>query len=134
MFDAQIKTISAMLEMAKSMILVIQMQEGLKEIVDIGGDMGKYQKQLGIDPKILENAITNIKTSMDKVNDAATRMTATMEGAMSGKQELTDVQDSLRQELMAESGAESEKKKRLSEKIRTGIKEQIKAELNEKAY
>ena len=131
MLDGQIKTISGMLEIAKIMTFLTQMQEGLKEIVAIGEGMGKYQKQLGIDPKKLENAVMNIKTSMDKVSVAATTMTAAMDTAMNGNEKLTDVQDLLRQELMAELSAEREKKKRFTEKIRAGIKDQLKTEMNE---
>src|SRR5574341_1007394 len=49
MLDGQVNTISSMVEMAQSMGDVIEMQQGLKEVVQIGADMGRYQKQLGID-------------------------------------------------------------------------------------
>lgn len=85
--------------------------------MEIGADMGKYQKQLGIDTKQLENAITNIRTSMERVGVAA------MDAAMSGNQELSEVQDSLRSELMAEMSVEGTQKQKLGEQIKAELKQ-----------
>lgn len=123
MLDGQVNTISSMVEMAQSMGDVIEMQQGLKEVVEIGADMGKYQKQLGIDTKQLESAITNIRTSMEKVGVATTTMTAAMDAAMSGNQELSEVQDSLRSELMAEISVEGAQKQKLGEQIKAEMKQ-----------
>src|SRR3989304_1401998 len=76
MLAGQVNTISSMVEMVQGMGDVIEMQQGLKEVVQIGADMGKYQKQLGIDTKQLESAITNIRTSMEKVGVATSTMTS----------------------------------------------------------
>lgn len=85
--------------------------------------MGKYQKQMGIDTKQLENAITNIRTSMERVGVATTTMTAAMDAAMSGNQELSEVQDSLRSELMAEMSVDSAQKQKLGEQIKAEMKQ-----------
>ena len=123
MLDGQVGTISNMVEMAQSMTDVIEMQQGLKEVVEIGNDLGKYQKQLGINTGQLEGAITNIRTSMEKVNVATNSMTSAMDAAMSGGQELTDVQDSLRAELLAEIEGESVDKQELDRQIKEELKQ-----------
>lgn len=123
MLDGQVNTIGSMVEMAQSMGDVIEMQQGLKEVVQIGSDMGKYQKQLGIDTKQLETAITNIRTSMEKVGVATSTMTAAMDAAMSPNQELSEVQDSLRGELMAELSVEGTQKQKLGEQIKAEMKQ-----------
>jgi hypothetical protein len=96
---------------------VIEMQTGLKEVVEIGNDLGKWQKQLGFDTSKLEGAVTNIRTSMEKVNTATSMMTASMDAAMSGGTELSEMQDSLRSELLAELSSEQPAKDELSKKI-----------------
>ena len=123
MLEGQVSTISSMVEMAQSMSDVIEMQQGLKEVVEIGNDLGKYQKQLGINTDQLEKAVTNIRTSMEKVNVATNTMTSAMDAAMSGNQELSDVQDGLRAELMAEIGGETSQKQELGEQIEGELKQ-----------
>jgi hypothetical protein len=63
---------------------VIEMQQGLKEAVEIDADIGTYPKQMGIDTKQLEGAITNIRTSMERLGVATSTMTSAMDAAMSG--------------------------------------------------
>ncbi|RQD88917.1 hypothetical protein D5R95_02625 [Methanosalsum natronophilum] len=123
MIDGQVHTISSMIEMAQSMKDVIEMQIGLKDVVPIGEDLGQWQKQLGFDTNKLESAVTNIRTSMDKVNNASNIMTSTMDAAMSGGEELSDVQDSLRSELLAELSSETPQQDELSKKIESEIEE-----------
>ncbi len=115
--EGQVNTISNMVEMAQSMTDVIEMQTGLKEVVEIGEDLGKWQKQLGFDTSKLEGAVTNIRTSMEKVNTATNMMTASMDAAMGGSTELNEMQDSLRSELLAELSSEEPAKDELSKKI-----------------
>ncbi|MBP1909066.1 hypothetical protein [Methanolobus bombayensis] len=115
--EGQVNTISNMVEMAQSMTDVIEMQTGLKEVVEIGQDLGKWQKQLGFDTSKLEGAVTNIRTSMEKVNTATNMMTASMDAAMGGGTELNEMQDSLRSELLAELSSEEPAKDELSKKI-----------------
>jgi len=123
MVDGQVNTISSMVEMAQSMSDVIEMQTGLKEVVDIGNDLGKWQKQLGFDTSKLEGAVTNIRTSMEKVNTATTMMTSSMDAAMGGGTELSELQDSLRGELLAELSSETTSEDKLSKKIEEEMEE-----------
>ena len=123
MVDGQVNTISSMVEMAQSMSDVIEMQSGLKEVVDIGNDLGKWQKQLGFDTSKLEGAVTNIRTSMEKVNTATTMMTSSMDAAMGGGTELSEMQDSLRSELLAELSSDTVSDDKLSKKIEEEMEE-----------
>lgn len=123
MVDGQVNTISTMVEMAQSMSDVIEMQTGLKEVVDIGNDLGKWQKQLGFDTSKLEGAVTNIRTSMEKVNTATTIMTSSMDAAMGGGTELSEMQDSLRSELLAELSSDTVSDDKLSKKIEEEMEE-----------
>lgn len=115
--EGQVNTIGSMVEMAQSMSDVIEMQTGLKEVVEIGEDLGQWQKQLGFDTSKLEGAVTNIRTSMEKVNTATSMMTSSMDAAMGGTTELNDMQDSLRAELLAELSSEQPVNDELSKKI-----------------
>jgi hypothetical protein len=117
MIEGQVNTIGSMVEMAQSMTDVIEMESGLKEVVEIGENLGKWQKQLGFDSTKLEGAITNIRTSMEKVNTATNLMTSSMDAAMNGGTELSDMQDSLRSELLAELSTDISSKDELSKKI-----------------
>jgi len=121
--DGQVNTIGSMVEMAQSMTDVIEMQTGLKEVVEIGQDLGKWQKQLGFDTNKMESAITNIRTSMEKVNTATSMMTSSMDVAMSGNTELSEMQDSLRSELLAELSGEKASGDKLSKKIESELSE-----------
>jgi hypothetical protein len=118
MVGSQINAISGMVEMAESMKDVIEMQEGLKEVVEIGSMLKEYQDQLGIDTKQMEKAVTNIRTSMEKVNTATEMISTTMEAVTSGDVEVTDSQESLKAELMAEIEAEKTSSGGLEEKIK----------------
>lgn len=121
--DGQVNTIGSMVEMAQSMTDVIEMQTGLKEVVEIGQDLGKWQKQLGFDTNKMESAITNIRTSMEKVNTATSMMTSSMDVAMSGNTELSEMQDALRSELLAEISGEKVSEDKLSKKIESELSE-----------
>jgi chaperonin cofactor prefoldin len=123
MVEGQVNTIGSMVEMAQSMTDVIEMQIGLKEVVEIGEDLGQWQKQLGFDTSKLEGAVTTIRTSMDRVNTATTMMTSTMDAAMGGNTELTELQDSLRSELLAELSSTQPAKDELSKKIESELAE-----------
>ncbi len=117
MVEGQVNTISSMVEMAQSMSDVIEMQGGLNEVAEIGNDLGKWQKQMGFDTSKLESAVTNIRTSMEKVNSATTMMTTSMDAAMGGGTELSEMQDSLRGELLAELSSDTASEDKLSKKI-----------------
>ncbi len=117
MIEGQVNTIGSMVEMAQSMTDVIEMESGLKEVVEIGEDLGKWQKQLGFDTEKMEGAITSIRTSMEKVNSATNMMTSSMDAAMNGGAELSEMQDSLRSELLAELSSDTTSTDDLSKKI-----------------
>ncbi|KGK98827.1 hypothetical protein LI82_05890 [Methanococcoides methylutens] len=123
MVDGQVNTIGSMVEMAQSMTDVIEMQTGLKEVVEIGDNLGKWQKELGFDTSKLEGAVTNIRTSMEKVNTATSMMTSSMDAAMNGGSELSEIQDSLRSELLAELSTDTSSKDELSKKIKSEMAE-----------
>jgi len=120
MIGSQVNAISGMVEMSQSMKDVIEMQEGLKEVVEIGSMLKDYQDHLGIDTKQMEAAVTNIRTSMEKVNTATEMISTTMEAVTSGDVEVSESQESLKAELMAE--IESEKGQT------TGIEDKIQKE------
>jgi hypothetical protein len=123
MVEGQVNTIGSMVEMAQSMSDVIEMESGLKEVVEIGENLGQWQKQLGFDTSKLEHAVTNIRQSMEKVNTATNMMTSSMDAAMSGGSELSEMQDSLRAELLAELSTEEKAEEKLEKKIEEEMKE-----------
>lgn len=122
MVNSQANAISGMVEMTSSMVDVVEMQEGLKEVAAIGGELKMYQDKLGIDTKQMEKAMTNIRTSMEKVNQATDMITTTMEAVTSGDVEVTAAQDSLKRELMAELKTEGAEETELEEKIKKAEK------------
>ena len=124
MVDGQVNTIGSMVEMAQSMTDVIEMQTGLKEVAEIGENLGQWQKQLGFDTAKMESAITNIRTSMEKVNTATSMMTSSMDAAMGGDTELSEMQDSLRSELLAELSTDTVSKDSLTNRIESELSDE----------
>jgi hypothetical protein len=102
MMSGQINAIGGMVEMSALMLDVVEMQTGLKEIVDIGAMLKDYQKDLGINTKDMEKTISSLKTSMDTVDAAAEMINTTMEVATAGDVSTSEAQESLKAELMAE--------------------------------
>ena len=123
MVEGQVNTIGSMVEMAQSMEDVIEMESGLKEVVEIGENLGQWQKQLGFDTEKLESAVTSIRTSMEKVNTATNMMTSSMDAAMAGGTELSEMQDDLRAELLAELSSEKGAEEKLDKKIEEEMEE-----------
>ncbi len=117
MVQGQVQAIGGMVEMSNTMSDVVEMQEGLKEVAEIGGDLKMYQDQLGIDTKQMEQAVTNIRTSMEKVNTASEMISTTMESITAGDQSVTSSQETLKAELMAELQAETTGSSKLEEKL-----------------
>jgi hypothetical protein len=60
---------------------------------------------------------------MEKVNTATTIMTSSMDAAMGGNSELTEMQDSLRSELLAELSSSQPVNDELSKKIDSELAE-----------
>jgi hypothetical protein len=117
MLNSQLNAMGGMVEMAQGMRDVIEMQEGLKEVVEIGSMLKDYQDQMGIDTKQMEAAVTNIRTSMEKVNSATEMISTTMEAVSSGDVEVGEAQESLKAELMAEIESEKGQTTGIEEKI-----------------
>ena len=106
LMNNQINVISGMVEMSTVMLDIVEMQSGLKEIQDIGALLAGYQKELGVDNKKMEQMLRNLQVSMDKVDTAAEMINTSMEVATSGDINVTEAQESLKSELMAEIDAE----------------------------
>jgi len=102
LINNQVNVIKGMTEMATVMLDLVEMQSGLKEIAEIGNLLKGYQKDLGINPKEMEKALSNLQVSMNKVDAAAEMINTSMEVATSGDINVTEAQDSLKAELMAE--------------------------------
>jgi len=118
MLHGQVQAVSNMAEMATSMKDLLEMQEGLKEVVNIGDDLKRYQGKLGIDTKQLEQAVTTVRSSMDKLNSASELISTTMDAVTAGSAESTKAQEELKKELMAEIQTDGSKEKELEKKIK----------------
>ena len=117
MTNGQIQAITSMAEMATSMKDMLEMQEGLKEVVTIGNDLKRYQDKLGIDSKQLEHAMVTVQTSMEKLNNATEIISTTMDAISASSPEATRAQDELKNELMAELQSEGVEEEELEKKI-----------------
>jgi hypothetical protein len=106
LLEGQLKAIGGMVEMATVMLDMVEMQLGLKEVVEIGAMLKDYQEQIGIDTKTMEKCITNLQTSMDKIEGASEMINTSMEVMTSGDIAVSEAQESLRSELVAELEAE----------------------------
>jgi len=106
LLNNQLNVIKGMVEMATVMVDLVEMQTGLSEIVEIGGLLKGYQKDLGIDTKQMEGMLKNLQVSMDKVDSAAEMINTSMEVATSGDINVSEAQEGLKSELMAELEAE----------------------------
>jgi hypothetical protein len=118
MVHGQVQAISSMAEMATSMRDMVEMQEGLKEVVSIGSELKRYQEKLGINSKQLEQAVTNVRVSMEKLNTASEMIATTMDAITAGSAEATKAQEELKKELMAEIETEGVKEEELEKKIK----------------
>jgi hypothetical protein len=119
--QGQRRAISGMVDMASGMRDVVEMQQGVATIVDLGRDLKQYEKHLGIDHTKLEQAMAQVTMSMEKVNAATGALTETMETIATG-QDLTEAEKALRKELLAEiqgDGARSTELERRIEEAHT---------------
>jgi hypothetical protein len=117
MINGQTQAISSMVEMATSMKDMLEMQEGLKEVVSIGSDLKQYQDRLGLDSKQLEDAMTTVRASMEKLNNASEIISTTMDAVTASSPESSKAQESLKKELMAELESEGTEEEELAKKI-----------------
>jgi hypothetical protein len=125
LLTGQLTTISGMIELSQSTLDIIRMQSDFKEMIDIGTLVKECHDGLGIDTGQLEKAITNIRVSNDKINQASSLFTSASEVMNPGQGE-TETQTFLRAELMAEIKTEApviekskEKTKRKREKVKS---------------
>ena len=118
LMNNQVNVIKGMVEMATVMLDLVEMQSGLKEIVEIGGLLKGYQKDLGVDTKQMEKMLSNLQVSMNKVDAAAEMINTSMEVATSGDVNVSESQESLKSELMAEIETEKGQTSGIEEKIK----------------
>jgi len=102
LINNQVNVIKGMVEMATVMLDLVEMQGGLKEIAEIGGLLKGYTKDLGMDTKQMEKMLSNLQVSINKVDAAAEMINTSMEIATSGDVNVSESQESLKAELMAE--------------------------------
>jgi hypothetical protein len=120
--QGQLNTVSSMIEMAITMKDAIQSQKDLAEIVEIGSDLVEAQKVLGFDTEQIEKAVTGIRTAVEKVQTASEMIMTQTELLTASSPELTNEQEALRAELMAELKVEGDKEGELEEKIKKAEK------------
>jgi hypothetical protein len=101
MLQKQVQAVQATGDMTATMQDTIEMQDSMKDIAEIGQDVGKYQDELMVDQKQMEESLTAIRTTMEKSEQSVDMMSATMD-AISTTATSSDIQDELRAELMAE--------------------------------
>jgi hypothetical protein len=106
-----------MVEMSQTMKNALEDQQSITEIVQIGQDLAYAQKLMGFDTEKMEQAITNIRTAVDKVNTTTEILGIQME-ALTSTPESSKEQESLKAELMAEMKADTGKQDDIREKIK----------------
>jgi len=107
LIDGQFNAVSNLNEMAMSTIDVLEMQENVNEIIEIGQMLSSYQKSLGIDNQKLQDALTNINVSMEHLAEATEMISTTIDSIAEASPEASGIQDSLRNELLAEIQSEA---------------------------
>jgi len=115
--QGQLNTVGTMVEMSQTMKNALEDQQSITEIVQIGQDLAYAQKLMGFDTEKMEQAITNIRTAVDKVNTTTEILGIQME-ALTSTPESSKEQESLKAELMAEMKADTGKQDDIREKIK----------------
>jgi len=115
--QGQLNTVGTMVEMSQTMRNALDDEQSITEIVQIGQELAYAQKLMGFDTEKMEQAITNIKSAVDKVNTTTEILGIQME-ALSNNPESSKEQETLKAELLAEMKAESGEEKKLEEKIK----------------
>ncbi len=115
--QGQLGTVGTMVEMSQTMKNALDDQQSVTEIVQIGQDLAYAQKLMGFDTTKMEQAITGIKTAVDKVNATSEILGIQME-ALTNTPESSKEQESLKSELLAEMKAEGAKDDQMGEKIK----------------
>lgn len=104
--SGQLKIASASVDAARNIIGVMDSQENMGAIVEMGKNLAAMQTELGIDPAEMENAATNIRESMANA-DAVSQSLSSISDLVSCADGI-EIGDPLKAELMAEIQAESE--------------------------
>jgi hypothetical protein len=115
--QGQLNTVGTMVEMSQTMKNALDDQQNITEIVQIGQELAYAQKLMGFDTEKMEQAITNIRSAVDKVNTTSEILGIQME-ALTNTPESSKEQETLKAELMAEMKSEQEGEKNLEEKIK----------------
>jgi hypothetical protein len=115
--QGQLNTVGTMVEMSQTMKNALDDQQNITEIVQIGQELAYAQKLMGFDTEKMEQAITNIRSAVDKVNTTSEILGIQME-ALTNTPESSKEQEQLKAELMAEMKAEAGEEKKLEEKIK----------------
>ncbi|MCK5039713.1 MAG: hypothetical protein KAR87_01975 [Candidatus Aenigmarchaeota archaeon] len=125
MAQKQLKYVEGLTDTATAMDDAIQMQKGMKEMVDVTEDFAQIQAKLGIDPSRINKAVSHIQKASEKTQAMAENLALTMDAAL-GSHGLEDKEeeDNLKKELMGELSAEAEVKDDLGEKIKKELAEE----------
>ena len=115
--QGQLSTVGTMVEMSQTMKNALDDQQNINEIVQIGQELAYAQKLMGFDTEKMEQAITNIRSAVDKVNTTSEILGIQME-TLTNTPESSKEQETLKAELMAEMKSEQEGEKNLEEKIK----------------
>ncbi|OYT34170.1 MAG: hypothetical protein B6U87_02490 [Candidatus Aenigmarchaeota archaeon ex4484_52] len=121
----QLKYIEGLTDTAMAMNDAIQMQKGMKELVNVTEEFAQIQTQLGIDPQRINKAVSHIQTASQKTEAMAENLALTMDAAMgSGMIEEKEEVENLKKELIGELSAETEAKEDLDQKIKKELAEE----------
>jgi len=113
----QLNTVGTMVEMGSTMKNALEDQQNITEIVQIGQELAEAQKAMGFDTQKMEQAITNIRSSVEKVNATTEILQMQME-TLNTSPEGNREQESLKAELMAEMKADTATTDKLEDKIK----------------
>ena len=116
--QAQLNTVSGMIEMSSTMKYAVEQQRDMEEIVNIGSDLVEAQKLLGFDTQKVEEAVTGIRTAVEKVTTASDMLKTQTEMLTMTSPETSSEMEALRSELMAEISSDKAEEIELDEKIK----------------
>jgi len=119
--QAQINSVSPMIELAEVLKGTVEGQKDLKDITDIGKILVEVQKEIGYRPEEMEKGIIAIKAATERVTSAFSMLSTLMEG-LTTTPEVTEEQETLRAELMKEIELEKAGTAELEEKIKKAEK------------
>jgi len=115
-----LKMASAAVDASRKMINLMDSQESMSSIVEMSKTVAEMQQSLGVDPETMEDAVMNIRESMELAETVSNSMSSISE-MVSGSDEMT-MGDPLKAELMAEIEAERSVQS-FGEKIKDELKE-----------